>query len=87
MTGTIPGHLPAGIPTGAFYARFKEWAEGAGIRNMPARNTIIQRQTGSGNLSDITQTGGNFLQHTQTGNGRGLGITQSPGAAAIVTQN
>lgn len=33
-------NLSASVPTSAFYARFREWAEEAGIRHVPARNTI-----------------------------------------------
>lgn len=32
--------LTARVPTSAFYRSFREWADEAGIRNIPARNTI-----------------------------------------------
>lgn len=28
------------MPTSAFYRAFRQWADEAGIRNIPARNTI-----------------------------------------------
>jgi P4 family phage/plasmid primase-like protien len=37
---TCRADLSASVPTSAFYTRFREWAEEAGIRNIPARNTI-----------------------------------------------
>jgi P4 family phage/plasmid primase-like protien len=33
-------NLDARVPTSAFYRHFREWAEEAGIRNIPARNTV-----------------------------------------------
>jgi phage/plasmid-associated DNA primase len=50
-------NLDARMPTSAFYRLFREWAEEAGIRNIPARNTIKR------NLENL----GYRVSHTREG--------------------